>query len=239
VPSAAPSGDFNEPDPAYVLTWRQRKVLQVIRDSVEQRGYSPSFREIGDAVGLASTSTVFHHLSRLEEKGYLRRVDGEPRTIEVRLPGHRPSRRERSRDENGPPSGGKDIASPEPAYVPLVGRITAGRPILAEQQVEEILPLPRQLVGQGTLFMLTVADDSMIDVGIAVGDWVVINQQEDAEDGEIVAALIDGKPAIRTLRRTAGPSWLIPHNGRDPDCHPILGDDASLLGRVVAMVRRV
>src|ERR1700731_4135618 len=122
----------NKPDPDHVLTWRQRKVLQVIRDSVQKRGYPPSMREIGEAVGLTSTSSVSYQLSTLQRKGYLHRDVGRPRTVEVRLPAH-----------------GMDIASQEAAYVPLVGRIAAGGPILAEQQIEEIFPLPRQLVGEG------------------------------------------------------------------------------------------
>jgi repressor LexA len=220
------------PDPDHVLTWRQRKVLQVIRESVQRRGYPPSMREIGEAVGLTSTSSVSYQLSTLQNKGYLRRDAGRPRTVEVRLPGH-PAVRP---DADGPEEQGLDIPSQEAAYVPLVGRIAAGGPILAEEQVEDILPLPRQLVGEGTLFMLKVAGDSMINAAIADGDWVVIRQQENAENGEIVAAMIDGEATVKTLKQSDGHVWLMPHN---PAYTPILGDDASILGKVVAVLRRV
>src|SRR5215471_15416299 len=135
------------PDPSHVLTWRQRKVLQVIRESVQRRGYPPSMREIGEAVGLTSTSSVSYQLSTLQSKGYLRRDAGRPRTVEVRLPGHPVVRPE----AEGPEDDGLDIASQEAAYVPVVGRIAAGGPILAEEAIEDIFPLPRQLVGEGTL----------------------------------------------------------------------------------------
>jgi repressor LexA len=231
----------DKPDPDHVLTWRQRKVLQVIRDSVQKRGYPPSMREIGEAVGLTSTSSVSYQLSTLQRKGYLHRDVGRPRTVEVRLPGH-PA----VRPEQGPVStpaadpevtaDGMDIASQEATYVPLVGRIAAGTPITADQQVEDIFPLPRQLVGEGQLFMLKVAGDSMINAAIADGDWVVIRQQEDAENGEIVAAMIDGEATVKTLKQSDGHVWLMPHN---PAFTPILGDDASILGKVVAVLRRV
>ena len=173
----------DKPDPDHVLTWRQRKVLQVIRDSVQKRGYPPSMREIGEAVGLTSTSSVSYQLSTLQRKGYLHRDVGRPRTVEVRLPGH-PAVRPEQQAVNGTaeaevPADGMDIASQEATYVPLVGRIAAGVPITADQQVEDIFPLPRQLVGEGSLFMLKVAGDSMINAAIADGDWVVIRQQEE------------------------------------------------------------
>jgi repressor LexA len=225
-----------------VLTWRQRKVLQVIRESVQKRGYPPSMREIGEAVGLTSTSSVSYQLSTLQKKGYLHRDVGRPRTVEVRLPNHPAVRPEPGRTE--PERGeevirdfpGIDIASQEAAYVPLVGRIAAGGPILAEQHVEDIFPLPRQLVGEGTLFLLKVAGDSMINAAIADGDWVVVRQQEDAENGEIVAAMLDGEATVKTFKRSDGHAWLIPHN---PAFTPILGDEATILGRVVAVLRRV
>jgi repressor LexA len=223
------------PDPDHVLTWRQRKVLQVIRDSVQKRGYPPSMREIVEAIGLTSQSSVAYQLSTLQRKGYLHRDGRRPRTVEVRLPGHSAIRPERKGKEGA--ADGMDIVSQEPAYVPLVGRIAAGGPILAEQQVEEIFPLPRQLVGdEGTLFMLRVAGDSMINAAIADGDWVVIRQQEDAEIGEIVAAMIDGQATVKTLMQGDGHIWLMPHN---PAFTPILGDDAVILGKVVAVLRRV
>src|SRR2546430_6327891 len=179
----------DKPDPNHVLTWRQRKVLQVIRESVQQRGYPPSMREIGEAVGLTSTSSVSYQLSTLQKKGYLHRDVGRPRTVEVRLPGHPAVRPEPGREEEEAGDiPGIDIPSQEAAYVPLVGRIAAGGPILAEQAIEDVFPLPRQLVGEGTLFLLKVADDSMMNAAITDGDWVVVLQQEDAEDGALVAA---------------------------------------------------
>jgi repressor LexA len=232
----------DKPDPDHVLTWRQRKVLQVIRDSVQKRGYPPSMREIGEAVGLTSTSSVSYQLSTLQRKGYLHRDVGRPRTVEVRLPGHPAVRPEQSANgtavaaEGEVSADGMDIASQEATYVPLVGRIAAGVPITADQQVEDIFPLPRQLVGEGSLFMLKVAGDSMINAAIADGDWVVIRQQEDAENGEIVAAMIDGEATVKTLKQSDGHVWLMPHN---PAFTPILGDDASILGKVVAVLRRV
>src|SRR3984957_10864999 len=221
------------------LSLRQRKVLQVIRDSVQKRGYPPSMREIGEAVGLTSTSSVSYQLSTLQRKGYLHRDVGRPRTVEVRLPGHpaiRPEQNGKDAGDQELAADGMDIASQEAAYVPLVGRIAAGGPILAEQQIEEIFPLPRQLVGEGNLFMLKVAGDSMINAAIADGDWVVIRQQESAENGEIVAAMIDGEATVKTLKQSDGHVWLMPHN---PAFTPILGDDASILGKVVAVLLRV
>ena len=230
----------DKPDPDHVLTWRQRKVLQVIRDSVQKRGYPPSMREIGEAVGLTSTSSVSYQLSTLQKKGYLHRDVGRPRTVEVRLPGHPAIRPEQGKDgKDGDAeivTDGLDIPSQEATYVPLVGRIAAGIPILAEEQVEDVFPLPRQLVGDGTLFLLKVADDSMINAAIADGDWVVVRQQEDAENGEIVAAMVEGEATVKTLKRSDGHAWLMPHN---PAYTPILGDDATILGKVVAVLRRV
>jgi repressor LexA len=222
----------DKPDPDHVLTWRQRKVLQVIRDSVQRRGYPPSMREIGEAVGLTSTSSVSYQLSTLQNKGYLRRDAGRPRTVEVRLPGHPAVRPEPDVEEAMP----MDITSQEAAYVPLVGRIAAGGPILAEQAIEEIFPLPRQLVGEGTLFLLKVVGDSMINAAIADGDWVVVRQQPVAENGDIVAAMIDGEATVKTFKRATDHVWLMPHN---PSYTPILGDEAEILGKVVAVLRRV
>ena len=228
----------DHPDPDHVLTWRQRKVLQVIRDSVQKRGYPPSMREIGEAVGLTSTSSVSYQLSTLQSKGYLRRDAGRPRTVEVRLPGHPAVRPEAEGSEEY----ALDIPSQEPALVPLIGRIAAGMPLLAEQAIDDVFPLPKQIVGDGTLFLLKVVGDSMINAAIADGDWVVVRQQEDAENGEIVAAQLEGtedqaEATVKTLRRAAdGHIWLMPHN---PAFEPISGDDAKILGRVVAVLRRV
>jgi len=226
----------DKPDPDHVLTWRQRKVLQVIRESVQKRGYPPSMREIGEAVGLTSTSSVSYQLSTLQKKGYLHRDVGRPRTVEVRLPGHPAVRPEPGREEEDADIPGIDIPSQEAIYVPLVGRIAAGGPILAEQSVEDVFPLPRQLVGDGTLFLLKVAGDSMMNAAITDGDWVVIREQKVAENGEIVAAMLDGEATVKTFKQSDGHVWLIPHN---PAYTPILGDEATILGRVVAVLRRV
>jgi repressor LexA len=224
----------DQPDPDHVLTWRQRKVLQVIRESVQRRGYPPSMREIGEAVGLTSTSSVSYQLSTLQNKGYLRRDAGRPRTVEVRLPGHPAVRPEPGfeDDEEMP----MDITSQEAAYVPVVGRIAAGGPILAEESIEDIFPLPRQLVGEGTLFLLKVVGDSMMNAGIIDGDWVVVRQQPVAENGDIIAAMIDGEATVKTFKRASNHVWLMPHN---PAYAPIPGDEAEILGRVVAVLRRV
>jgi repressor LexA len=181
---------------------------------------------------------VSYQLSTLQRKGYLHRDVGRPRTVEVRLPGHPAVRPEPGKEEELAASSvaGLDIPSQETIYVPLVGRIAAGTPLLAEQSVEDIFPLPRQLVGEGTLFLLKVAGDSMINAAITDGDWVVVRQQQVAENGDIVAAMLDGEATVKTFKRSDGHVWLIPHN---PAYTPILGDDASILGRVVAVLRRV
>lgn len=213
------------------LTPRQRRVLETIRASVEQRGYPPSMREIGEAVGLTSPSSVKHQLTVLERKGYLRRDPNRPRAIEVRHPDDSRTAAPLSLGEEHLAS---DDAAPAPAYVPLVGRIAAGGPILAEQLVEDVFPLPRQLVGEGELFLLRVRGDSMIDAAICDGDWVVVRRQPVAENGEVVAAMIDGEATVKTLRRADGHVWLLPHNAA---YEPIPADDAVVLGRVVAVLR--
>ena len=210
------------------LTARQRRILSVIRELVDRRGYPPSMREIGEAVGLTSSSSVAHQLKVLEAKGYLRRDPNRPRAVEVRMPGEVVDAE--SAVEHGFSS------SAEPAYVPLVGRIAAGGPILAEQSVEDVLPLPRQLVGEGTLFLLQVRGDSMVDAAICDGDWVVVRQQPVAEQGEIVAAMIEGEATVKTYRRRGQHIWLMPHNAA---YEPIPGDDATILGKVVAVLRRI
>lgn len=216
------------------LTPRQRKVLEVIRDSVERRGYPPTIREIGEAVGLTSTSSVSYQLTALQKKGFLRRDPSRPRAVDVRLPGEAAAAiaaADLAQDEAA-----ERAAHPTPAYVPVLGRIAAGGPILAEQAVEDVFPLPRELVGSGTLFMLKVVGESMIDAAIADGDWVVVRQQPNAENGEIVAAMIDGEATVKTFKRVEGHVWLMPHNSAFA---PIPGDDALILGRVVTVLRKV
>jgi repressor LexA len=233
-----PAGSVHQfpeiPDDVGGLTPRQRRVLEVIRDSVLRRGYPPSMREIGEAVGLTSPSSVSHQLHVLERKGFLRRDPNRPRALEVLGAGETEvpsSSSAEARDE-------ADVraAHPTPSYVPVVGRIAAGGPVLAEQAIEDVFPLPRQLVGEGTLFLLRVSGDSMVDAAICDGDWVVVRQQPVAENGEIVAAMIDGEATVKTYRRRNGRVWLVPHN---PAYEPIPGDAATILGRVVAVMRRV
>ncbi|MBY4569734.1 repressor LexA [Gordonia sihwensis] len=209
------------------LTQRQREVLEVIRQSVRERGYPPSIREIGEAVGLTSTSSVAHQLRTLERRGLLKRDPHRPRAVNVRD------------DQRTPPSGGAEAdgeSLPTPTFVPVLGRIAAGGPILAEQAVEEVFPMPRELVGDGSLFMLRVVGESMIDAAICDGDWVVVRQQNVAENGDIVAAMIDGEATVKTFKRTDGHVWLMPHNEH---FEPIPGDDAAILGKVVTVMRRI
>ena len=212
------------------LTPRQRRVLEVLRDWVQRFGYPPSVREIGEAVGLTSTSSVAHQLRALERKGYLRRDPNRPRAVGIR-PAESPPDTSDTSDAPGAPS-----ARPTPIFVPVVGRIAAGGPVLAEQAVEDVFPLPREIVGEGSLFLLRVAGDSMVEAAITDGDWVVVRQQPTAENGDIVAAMIDGEATVKTLKRRDGHVWLLPQN---PAYEPIPGDDATVLGRVVAVLRRL
>jgi repressor LexA len=220
------------PPDATGLTPRQQRVLAVIKDSIERRGYPPSMREIGEAVGLTSSSSVSHQLATLERKGFLRRDPNRPRAIEVRSP----DALAHAVDRAGGDVTGIGDARPAAAYVPVVGRIAAGGPILAEEVVEDVFPLPKQVVGEGTLFLLQVKGDSMVDAAICDGDWVVVRQQQTADNGEIVAAMIDGEATVKTFKRRDGHVWLMPHN---PAYEPIPGDEATVLGRVTAVLRRV
>jgi repressor LexA len=222
------------PPDAAGLTPRQRRILEVIRESVENRGYPPAMREIGDLVGLTSSSSVAHQLRVLENKGFIRRDPNRPRALEVLFPLESTRRQVAGvgvYDETG-----SGDAYPAPTLVPVVGRIAAGGPILAEQSVEDVMPLPRQLVGEGELFLLKVKGDSMIEAAICDGDWVVVRQQPTAESGEIVSAMIDGEATVKTYRHRDGRVWLVPHN---PAYEPIPGDNAVILGKVVAVLRRI
>ena len=213
------------------LSPQRRKIIRVIEDSLQSRGYPPSLREIGQAVGLASTSSVSYQMSVLEAAGYLSRETGRPRTAVLRAPG-------------GP---APDAAAPPPAdkrltAVPVVGRIAAGVPILADETPDEVISLPRLLTGEGTLIALRVTGDSMIGAAIADGDWVVVRRQPDADNGDIVAAMIesdasaDREATVKTLKRADGHTWLIPHN---PVYTPILADRAEIIGKVVSVLRRL
>ncbi|GGG08237.1 LexA repressor [Rhodococcoides trifolii] len=219
------------------LTDRQRRVLEVIHASVRERGYPPSIREIGDAVGLTSTSSVAHQLRTLEKKGFLRRDPNRPRAVDVR------GLDDPAQDVTQTvPEVETDVAVtdsdrlPAPTFVPVLGRIAAGGPILAEQAVEDVFPLPRELVGSGSLFLLRVVGESMIDAAICDGDWVVVRQQNVAEQGDIVAAMIDGEATVKTFKRIDGQVWLMPHN---PLFEPIPGNHAVVLGKVVTVMRKL
>ena len=222
------TGRLRSPDSS--LTERQRTILEVIRASVTSRGYPPSIREIGDAVGLTSTSSVAHQWRTLERKGYLRRDPNRPRAVDVRA----------ADDPVVTPLVTTDVAGsdalPEPTFVPVLGRIAAGGPILAEQAVEDVFPLPRELVGEGSLFLLKVVGDSMVDAAICDGDWVVVRQQNVADNGDIVAAMIDGEATVKTFQKRSGHAWLLPHNAA---YSPIAADEATILGKVTAVLRRL
>lgn len=235
--------ELHERDAPDGLTVRQRRVLETIRDAIDRHGYPPSMREIGEAAGLASPSSVAHQLAALQRKGFLRRDPNRPRAMEVVSPDATAVERGLADVEALPTvprvlevddeTGSVDQA-PVPSYVPVVGRIAAGGPILAEQAVEDVFPLPRQIVGEGTLFLLKVVGDSMVDAAICDGDWVVVRQQQVAENGDIVAAMLDGEATVKTFRRRDGHVWLMPHN---PAFSPIDGDHATVLGRVTAVLR--
>jgi repressor LexA len=202
------------------LTTRQRAILEFITRTHRERGYPPSVREIGEAVGLQSPSSVHAQLATLAERGYLRKDPTRPRAIVVQL------------DETGIPQQTSGVAN-----VPLVGQIAAGAPILATEQIEETLPLPQDLVGKGTLFALRVKGDSMTGAGIFDGDTVVIREQKTADDGTIIAALVDGEEAtVKRLSRKGGRVRLLAEN---PAYEPIETDDVQVLGKVVAVLRRL
>lgn len=203
------------------LTERQREILELIRRTVEDRGYPPSVREIGEAVGLSSPSTVHSHLTALVEGGYLRRDPAKPRAIEVL---------------EAPPA--EDLQRSATRDVPLVGTIAAGSPVLAAEHVEEVYPLPADLVGNGPVFMLRVKGDSMVEAGIFEGDYVVVRRQADATDGELVAALVEGEEAtVKRLRRRDGEVLLISENPRYAPLR--YREGVELLGKVVAVLRRL
>jgi repressor LexA len=269
-----PGGELNmtsadapsQPGHSQPISPRQVTILQFIRESVARQGYAPSLREIAQAVGLASQSTVSYHLSALVKKGYLSRGPGLPRTT-VELPaGQDPASQKPAGPGNAavrtdavdvPKSkpeaavSGTDTAPAQPGAgparadrdrpvrVPLIGRIAAGVPITAQQEVEDTFLLPRKIVGHGTLFMLRVAGDSMINAGITDGDYVIIRQQEKVTSGDIVAALIEGiehEATVKTFQQAEdGQCWLMAHNPAYP---PIPGDSAEIMGKVVAVLRR-
>ncbi|MFE0729399.1 transcriptional repressor LexA [Streptomyces antibioticus] len=200
------------------LTQRQSAIVRFITETVERQGYPPSMREIGQAVRLASTSSVAHQLTALERKGVLYRDPHTPRAYRVR------------------PSWAPDLADRDDTRidVPLVGRIAAGAPLLAEEMIEDVYCLPRQVVGEGELFALTVSGDSMIEASICDGDIVTVRRQDSADHGDIVAALLEDEATVKVLRRQDGQVWLMPRN---PAYAPIPGDGAQILGKVVGVLR--
>ncbi|MFJ6837362.1 transcriptional repressor LexA [Streptomyces sp. NPDC091209] len=200
------------------LTSRQAAIVRYITESVARQGYPPSMREIGQAVNLSSTSSVAHQLGPLEHKGVLFRDPHRPRAYRVR------------------PSWAPELGtrSAEPVEVPLVGRIAAGAPLLAEEMIEDVFSLPRQMVGEGDLFALAGSGDSMIDAAICDGDIVTVRRQDSADHGDIVAALLEDGATIKVLRRQDGQVWLMPRN---PSYEPIPGDEAQILGKVVGVLR--
>ena len=205
------------------LTTRQRRILEVIRDAVSDRGYPPSIREIGEAVGLTSTSSVHSQLEALQRKGFIRRDPTKPRAIEVHF--------------DDPVA---NLPRPLPTYVPLMSApVAAGTGTLPEDVVDELLPLPRELVGQGELFMLQVRGDSMVGAGVLDRDYVVVRRQDAADNGDMVAALLPNMEAEATVKyfsRRGGHVRLLPDN---PAFEPIDGDQAQILGKVVAVLRRL
>jgi repressor LexA len=199
------------------LTKRQQEILKVVQDHIAERGYPPTVREIGDAVGLTSSSTVHAHLQALEARGALKRDPSKPRAIDV------------GRSAPVPVAGVR--------MLPLVGSIAAGAPILAEQNVEEELPVPDLLTATGDCFLLRVRGESMTGIGIMDADYVVIRRQQDCDDGDVVAALVDGEEAtVKRLDHIAGRVRLIPENA---SMEPFYPDRVEVLGKVVGVFRRM
>lgn len=214
------------------LSKRQMTILRMIADSIQKRGYPPTVREIGEVVGLASPSSVAHQLKQLEAKGFLRKDPNLPRALVVSDTGLA----ELGDEFSSPLEDNVNDHRPTAAYVPLVGRIAAGGPILAEQAVETVFPLPKELVGDGELFLLKVVGESMIEAAICDGDYVVVRHQNTAEQGDIVAALLEDEATVKTFKKKDGHVWLMPHN---PAFEPIPGDEALILGKVVSVLRKV
>ncbi|MDE1535699.1 MULTISPECIES: transcriptional repressor LexA [Actinotignum] len=228
------------------LTARQAEILDVVINGIVTHRVPPTVREIGEEVGMSSPSSVKYQLDALEEKGYISRNPRRPRMIELTEAGiaHARSSRSDSAWEStlfpvGEPAQSSlesdvpvDIS--EAINVPVVGKIAAGAPILAEELIEDVFPLPRQLTGTGELFTLKVQGESMIDAAICDGDWVVVRRQPTAENGEIVAAMIDGEATVKVLQRRDGHVTLLPCN---PAYSPIPADDSEVLGRVVMVLR--
>ncbi|MGV3153832.1 transcriptional repressor LexA [Corynebacterium sp. 32222D000AT] len=219
------------------LSARQRRILEVIHDAVLLRGYPPSIREIGDAAGLQSTSSVAYQLKQLEEKGFLRRDPNKPRAVDVR---HLNTEKEDAKAEKASKSADLPQTPPDAgqvSYIPVVGRIAAGTPITAEENIDTYYPMPDEVVGGGDLYMLQVVGDSMRDAGILDGDWVIVRSQSTAEEGDFVAALLEGEEAtVKEFHRDSTGVWLLPHN----DAYsPINGDESEIMGKVVSVMRKL
>lgn len=210
-----------------MLTDVQQRIQAYIEHSLDSRGVPPSMREICDNTGLASTSSVSHQLSQLERAGYIRRHANTARTLEII---------KRLTPEPDAPVTSLFASDDSVRHVPLVGRIAAGIPITAEQHVDDVMALPEALVGSGTLFMLKVVGDSMVDAAICDGDYVVVRQQATADNGDIVAALLDEEATVKVFKQRDGHTWLLPQNSA---YEPILGDHATVLGKVVTVLRQV
>ncbi|MCQ9342464.1 transcriptional repressor LexA [Corynebacterium kozikiae] len=229
-----------DPSKQEPLSDRQRRILQVISDAVVLRGYPPSIREIGDATGLQSTSSVAYQLRELERKGYLRRDANKPRAVDVRtLPDQKatkPGPKTRNKEQPSAPAFSPENAeASSTTYIPIVGSIAAGAPILAEENVEQYFPLPQDVVGDGELFMLQVVGESMKDAGILDGDWVVIRSQPVVEQGQFAAALIDGEATVKEFHKDSSGVWLLPHNDA---FSPIPAEHAEIMGKVVTVLRK-
>lgn len=210
------------PDPA-TLSDKQREILAFLHETITRVGYPPSMREICDAVGLTSVSSVSHQLTQLELRGFIRRDPNLNRAIEILV------------ELEGNPDAVR-VSDEDVVNVSLVGRIAAGIPITAEQNVEAVFPLPRQVVGQGNVFMLKVQGDSMIDAAICDGDYVVVREQQTADNGDIVAAMLNDEATVKVFKQRDGKTWLLPRNSA---YEPIDGDYAKVLGKVVAVIRSV
>jgi repressor LexA len=213
----------------HVLTERRKAILVFHEDYVERCGYAPSYREIGEAVGLKSLSSVAHQVKSLEEMGALARTARRPRTTVTRRPHERGI-------QAGPSQPPVTAGSAATATVPLFDRIAAGPPVIANREPEDIMQLPRDQVGSGDLFAVKVAGDSMINASIFDGDIVVVREQNDAHNGDIVAALIEEEATVKTFQRMNGHIWLLPQN---PTHDPIPGDNCRIMGKVVATIHRL
>lgn len=206
------------------LTEIQEKIVEAIMTYRKEKGYNPTMREVGEAVGLSSTSSVSYQLSQLRELGYLAKADAGQRAMDVL---------------KSIPGGTTESARTIPdnlVSIPEVGRIAAGGPILAEQNIENHYTLPRELVGKGDLFMLKVSGDSMIDAAICDGDWVVVRIQQNADNGDIVAALLEDSATVKVFKQNNGQTWLLPRNSA---YDPIDGTNAVIMGKVVSVIRAI